>query len=57
MDRLRVCLSVCLRNVCEGGPFESLSVCVFINVGGVGGPFEGMSVCVSHKCGRCGWTV
>ena len=51
MDRLRVCLSVCLINVGGvGGPFESLSVCVFINVGGVGGPFEGLSVCVSQKC-------
>ena len=44
MDRLRVCLSVCLINGGGvGGPFEGLSVC--------------LSVCVSPKCGRCRWTV
>ena len=58
MDRLRVCLSVCLINVSgEVGPFEGLSVCVSHKCGRVGGPFEGQSVCVSHKYGRYRWTV
>ena len=32
MDRLKVCLSVCLINVGGvGGPFEGLSVCVSLS--------------------------